>query len=156
LLVDEDVCPAHREIAARAMPVFEDGEVTRMMGSHELDECSRPAEWAVDPGLADLLHYLEYGFVVSAREDILDDGAAGSPFDTGDCSPRWLRTKVNPGGDHRSTLLRQKSENHLLSCIVGGISASGTRVALACGFILAVTRTGVLNPGRAQAVVPPG
>jgi hypothetical protein len=29
-------------------------------------------------------------------------------------------------------------------------------VALACGFILAVTRAGVLNPGRAQAVVPLG
>jgi hypothetical protein len=29
-------------------------------------------------------------------------------------------------------------------------------VALACGLILAVTRTGVLNPGRARAVVPPG
>jgi hypothetical protein len=39
---------------------------------------------------------------------------------------------------------------------VEGISASRTRVALACGFILAVTRAGVLSPGRAQAVVPPG
>jgi hypothetical protein len=44
----------------------------------------------------------------------------------------------------------------VLFCRVEGISASSTRVALACGFILAVTRTGVLNPGRAQAVVPLG
>jgi hypothetical protein len=41
-------------------------------------------------------------------------------------------------------------------CRVEGISASSTRVALACGCILAVTRTGVLSPGRARAVVPPG
>ena len=35
-------------------------------------------------------------------------------------------------------------------CRVEGISASSTRVALAlaCGCILAVTRTGVLSPGR--------
>jgi hypothetical protein len=39
---------------------------------------------------------------------------------------------------------------------VEGISASRTRVALACGLILAVTRAGVSGPGRAQAVVPPG
>ena len=47
-------------------------------------------------------------------------------------------------------------EVNVLNCRVEGISASSTRVALACGFILAVTRTGVLNPGRARAVVPPG
>ena len=43
-------------------------------------------------------------------------------------------------------------------CRVEGISASSTRaaLALACGLILAATRAGVLNPGRAQAVVPPG
>ena len=98
------------------MPVCGDTEVTRAMGSHELDECIRPAEWAVDPGLAGLLHHLENGLVLGARDNILDDGAADSPFDTGDCSPLWLRTKVNPGGDHRPTLLRQESENHLLSC----------------------------------------
>ena len=46
----------------------------------------------------------------------------------------------------------------ILICRVEGISASSTRVALALarGCILAVTRTSVLSPGRARAVVPPG
>jgi hypothetical protein len=96
------------------MSVCGDAELTSVMGSHELDECSRPAEWAVDPSLAGLLHRLEYDLVVGVRDNILDDSAVGSPFDTGGCSPLWLRTKVNPGGDHRSTLLRQESGNHLL------------------------------------------
>jgi hypothetical protein len=38
----------------------------------------------------------------------------------------------------------------------GGHLGIPHKVALACGLILAVTRTGALNPGRAQAVVPPG
>ena len=57
------------------MPVCKDTEVTRAMGSHELDECIRPAEWAVDPGLAGLLHHLQNGLVVGASDNILDDRA---------------------------------------------------------------------------------
>lgn len=50
------------------------------MRSHEIDERGWPAEWAVDPGLADLLHHLQYDLVVGARDNILDDCAVGSPF----------------------------------------------------------------------------
>jgi hypothetical protein len=46
----------------------------------------------------------------SAREtNVLDDGAVGSRFDTGECSSLWICSKVNPGSNHRPTLLRQKS-----------------------------------------------
>src|SRR6185437_5838374 len=46
----------------------------------------------------------------SAQEtNVLDDGAVGSPFDTGECSSLWICSKVNPGSNHRATLLRQKS-----------------------------------------------
>jgi hypothetical protein len=57
-----------------------------------------------------------------------------------------------------ATLFLCRSEGSYSSDRVEGISASSTRVALAlaCGCILAVTRTGVLSPGRARAVVPPG
>jgi hypothetical protein len=105
------------------MPVCGDADVTPVVRSNELDECSRPAEWAVDPGLAGLLHHLEYDLAVGVRDNILDDGTVGGPFDTGDCSSLGLRSKVNPGSDHRSNLLRQESESHLLSCrlqVLGG------------------------------------
>jgi hypothetical protein len=46
----------------------------------------------------------------SAQEtNVLDDGAVGSPFDTGECSSLWICSTVNPGSNHRPTLLRQKS-----------------------------------------------
>jgi hypothetical protein len=72
-------------------------------------------------------------------------------MDLGAKSDTW------PGGRQRTECLctADRSENARF-CRVEGISASSTRVALACDFIPAVTRTGVLNPGRAQAVVPPG
>jgi hypothetical protein len=78
--------------------------MTCLMRGHEAGERSRPAERAVDPGLVCLLHGLEYHLVVGARDDILDDGAASSPFDSGDCSPLRLRGQINPGSDHRSRL----------------------------------------------------
>src|ERR1035441_567758 len=62
------------------MPVCGDADVTPVVRSNELDECSRPAEWAVDPGLAGLLHHLEYDLVVGARDNILDDGTVGGPL----------------------------------------------------------------------------
>ncbi len=99
------------EVAARAMPVCGDADLTRMMRSHEIDERGRPAEWAVDPGLAGPLHHLEYDLVVGARDDILDDRAAGNPSDTDNCRPLWLGSKIDAGGDHRLTLLRQENAN---------------------------------------------
>ena len=122
LLVNEDICPAHREVP-RARPIRGKADVTRVMRGHETDECSRPAERAVDPGLVSPLYHLEYGLVIGATDDILNDGTASSPFDGGDCSPLRLRGKVNPSSDHRSRLLRQESGNHLLSCRGQGCTA---------------------------------
>ena len=65
-LVDEDIGPAHREVA-RARPIRGKADMPSMMGGHETDECSRPAERAVDPGLVGLLYYLEYGLVVGGQ-----------------------------------------------------------------------------------------
>jgi hypothetical protein len=75
--------------------------VTRVMRGHEADECGRPAERAVNPGLVGPLNHLEYDLVVGGSGDILDNGAADSPFDSSDCGPLWLRGKVNTRGDHR-------------------------------------------------------
>jgi hypothetical protein len=101
LVMDEDVCPAHREVAARARLIYADADVTRVMRGHETDECCRPAERAVNPGLAGPLNRLEYDLVVGGTSDILDNGAAGSPVDSRDCGPLGLRGKVNSRGNHR-------------------------------------------------------
>jgi hypothetical protein len=74
LFVDEGVCPAHREVAARAGLICADAEVTCVMGGHETDECGRPAERAVNPGLVGPLNCLEYDLVVGRAGDILDNG----------------------------------------------------------------------------------
>jgi hypothetical protein len=71
------------------------------MGGHETDECGRPAERAVNPGLVGPLNCLEYDLVVGRAGDILDNGVAGSPFNRGDRGPLRLRSKVNPRGNHR-------------------------------------------------------
>jgi hypothetical protein len=77
------------------------------MSGHEADECSRPAERAIDPGLAGPFHQPEHVFVVGATDNILDDGATSRPFQSRGCAPLRLRGKVNPGGNPRSRLLRQ-------------------------------------------------
>jgi hypothetical protein len=60
LFAHEDVCPAHREVPARAGPVCADADVAGVMRGHETDECGRPAERAVNPGLVGPLNRLEY------------------------------------------------------------------------------------------------
>jgi hypothetical protein len=81
------------------------------MSGHEAGECSRPAERAIDPGLAGPFHHPEHVFGVGAADNILDDSATSRPFHSGGCGPLRLRGKVNPGGNHRSRLLRQVSGN---------------------------------------------
>jgi hypothetical protein len=104
------------------MTVCGDGDVADVMRSDEIDVRSRPAERAVDPGLVGLLNHVKYGVVVRARGNVLDDGAAVSPFDCGDCRALWSRGQVNSGGDHRSTLWRQEILEPRLSSLQVRIS----------------------------------
>lgn len=69
LFMDEHACPAHREVAAQARPIRADADVTRVMGGHETDECGRPPERAVNPGLVGPLNRLEYDLVVGGAGD---------------------------------------------------------------------------------------
>ena len=75
--------------------------VTCVMRGHEGDECGRPAERAVNPGLAGPLNRLGYYVVVGRAGDILDNGVAGGPVDRGDSGPLWLRGKVNADSNNR-------------------------------------------------------
>jgi len=61
-----------------------------LVGSHETDECARPAERAVDPRLAGLLDGLEDDIVAGRIDNVPDDRVAGSPFDTGQRRPSEL------------------------------------------------------------------
>ena len=95
LLPDDDVRTAHREFAAPARTVIRNADMARAVGGHEIDECGRPAERAVDPSLVGLLNCLEYGLVPGRTGNISDGRAACSPFNTGQCRPFRHRSEVH-------------------------------------------------------------
>src|SRR5262249_13303135 len=78
LVLDERIRATHDEFPAPASSsaVLGNADMADLVGSHETDECARPAERAVNPRLAGLLDGLEDDIVTGRIDNVPDDRLA--------------------------------------------------------------------------------
>src|SRR5262249_1554765 len=100
LVLHKGVCTAHSQFSAPAS-IPGQADIADMMGSHEINEGVRPAEWAVNPGFVGLLNLIEDDVVVSRAGNDTDDRASARPFDARQRGSRRHYGKIYPGSYHR-------------------------------------------------------
>ena len=74
------------------------------VGGDKINEGIRPAERAVDPGLAGLPNHFQDDIVVSRADNVPDDRARLRPFDAGQRRPFRHGGQVQPSSHHRQRL----------------------------------------------------
>ena len=97
-----------RMVSGRRHPVprpsGEECDVPGAVGGDKFNEGIRPAERAVDPGLAGLPNHFQDDIVVSRADNVPDDRARLRPFDAGQRRPFRHGGQVQPSGHHRQRL----------------------------------------------------
>ena len=107
-VVYEGVGPAHGQLLPPSSAGLAAGQagMAGVMGGHEMDERVRPAERAVDPGLAGPVDHAHDGVIVDPAADVPDDCAGACPLDGGQSRSFRSCGQINPRGYHRHRLLR--------------------------------------------------